>query len=219
MNQILAACILVTGLSAQASLLNFTAGTKKLAGVTLSPSAVGSVQNSKGAATEVKVTLLGAGLREKKVLIVDAKVYTAELFSDNEAGFVRTADGALTSLAQNSNAVALKITMLRTVSASQLATSFEEALQANEISLEGEMKQLLTIVENSADGVSGKSLIMLMVKEGADATTIYYEDTEGAVKQFTGSSSLINKVMAIWLGQPVDKGLSACKSQLLQKVY
>lgn len=219
MKNILIALTLVAGLSAQASLLNFTAGAKKLAGVTLSQTATGSVQNSKGAATDVSVTLLGAGLREKKVLIVNAKVYVAELFSNNEAGFSRTSDGALASLANNSTAVALKISMLRTVSASQLASSFEEALQANNIPLEGEMKQLLAFVENSADGVNGKSLTMLMVKEGADATTIFYEDTAGSVKQFTGSATLINKVMAIWLGKPVDKGIAECKSQLLQKVY
>jgi len=219
MKNILIALSLVAGVSAQASLLSFSTSSKNIEGVTLSPNAQGTVQSSKGANTDIKLSLLGAGLRAKKVLIVNAKVYVAQLFSNNEAGFVRTDSGALSSLANNSSQVALKISMLRTVSAGELATSFEEALQANKIPMDNEMKQLLHFVETSADGVNGKSLTMLMVKESADETTIYYEDTAGSVKSFVGSANLIGKVMAIWLGAPVDKGLGACKASLLQKVF
>ncbi|MFN3697042.1 MAG: chalcone isomerase family protein [Pseudobdellovibrio sp.] len=219
MKNILIMLTVAMGISAQASLLNFANGSKNIEGVNLNQSAQGTVQSSKGASTEVKLSLVGAGLRSKKVLIVNAKVYVAQLFSNNEPAFVRTESAALSSLASNSTQVALKISMLRTVSAGELANSFEEALQANKIPMDGEMKQLLHFVETSADGVNGKSLAMLMVKEGTDATTIYYEDTAGSVKSFVGSAALINKVMSIWLGTPVDKGLGACKASLLQKVY
>ncbi len=216
MKKILFTACLAASVFAQASLLSFDQGTLNLEGVNLNKSA--KVNDDRGVATPMNLELLGAGLRSKTVLFIAAKVYVAQLFSDNKAAFKR--DGsALTSLTANSKFVALKISMLRNVSASTLSVSFRDALQANNYVIEGELTQLLTIVEQSADAVQGKSLTMLMSKNSAGGTNIYFEDVTGTQKSFVGSPELMTKVMSIWLGNPADSGLQTLKDSLLKPVY
>lgn len=200
-------------------ILSYEAGSQTLNGINLAKTA--AVNDANGVATAVKLDLLGAGLRTKTVLVVEAKVYTAQLFSDNKAGYTRDANTALTSLVQNSTRVALKLDMLRTVSAASLVTSFKEALAANNIALDAELTNVLDLMQKSADATSGKSITMLMVKDtkNANKTNLYYQDTKGDVKSVVASPELMGKILAIWLGKPADDGLAALKTQLLKAVY
>lgn len=216
MKSLLFAMALATGLFAQAALMTFEQGTLQLEGVNLNKTA--TINDAEGKPSPLKLDLLGAGLRSKKVLFISAKVYIAQLFSDNKGAFSRD-EKALSSLVANSKQVALKISMLRTVGAPELAVSFREALQANSLQIDAELQQMLTMVEKSADGVSGKSLTMLMTRSADGKTNIYYEDTAGAQKSFVGSADLMGKIMSIWLGKPVDDGLASLKRQILNPVY
>lgn len=213
MKSLIFAMTLASAVFAQASLLSFQPGNLQIEGVTLNKTATAAATATKPAVT---MDLLGAGLRTKSVLIVTAKVYVLELFADNK-NFERN-DNAVKSISANSNSVALKMSMLRTVSAATLSTSFREALDANGFEIDTELTALLALVEQSADGVQGKSISMLMTKDGAQ-THISYEDTNGGVKTFTGSASVMSKILSIWLGTPADSGLAKLKTQLLNPVY
>ena len=214
MKKILFALTLISTVFAQAALLSYEQGTLQLEGVNLNRTA--TVTDATGAATNLKMDLLGAGLRSKTVLFISAKVYIAQLFSDNKPQFSRD-QNALASLA-SAQLVALKISMLRTVGASALAVSFREALQANGFAIDSELATLLSLVEKSADGVQGKS-ISLLLNSTATGTNVYYEDTSGQMKSFSGSAAIKGKILAIWLGKPVDDGLASLKAQMMKPIY
>lgn len=216
MKSVLFAMALAVGMSAQAALLTFEQGTKQLEGVNLSP--VATINDAEGKPTDIKLDLLGAGLRSKTVLFVAAKVYVTQMFSDSKTTFARN-ENALASLTGNAKSVAMKMTMMRTVAASSLADSFREALEHNGYVIEGELEQVLSFMETSADAIQGKSLTMLMVRNAQGGTNIYYEDANGAQKSLVGSAELMTKIMSIWLGQPADKGLEDHKKSLLVPVY
>lgn len=216
MKKMLFAFVIVTSVFAQAALLSYEDGAKALNGVNLKATA--SLNDKDNKPTPLKMEILGAGLRTKTVLIAEVKVYVAQLFSDNKAAFKRDANSALTSLVQNSSRVALKLDMLRTVSAAALVTSFKEALAANNYALDAELTNALGLMEKSAAATSGKSITLLMTKDGSK-TNLYYEDTTGTTVSMSGSPEMMMKIMSIWLGKPVDDGLAALKTQMLKPVY
>lgn len=207
---------MVISTAAQAALLTYEAGPQNLNGVVLNKTA--RLNDAQGRPTATSLDLLGAGLRTKTVLVVEAKVYTAQLFSDNKAAFSRDAN-ALVSLVNNSNRVALRIDMLRTVTASALSESFKEALTANGYAIDAELTNILGLFAKSADATNGKSLTLLIVKEAGGKVTLSYEDTKGVVQSTTVSASVMTKIMSIWLGKAADDGLEKLKASLLKPVY
>lgn len=216
MKKMLFALVMASSVLAQAALLTFEDGAKVLNGVNLKATA--SLNDKDGRPTPLKLEILGAGLRTKQVLIAEVKVYVAQLFSDNKAGFSREATTGLATLVQSSSRVALKLDMLRTVSAASLVTSFKEALAANNYALDAELTNALGLMEKGADATSGKSITLLMTKEGGK-TNLYYEDTKGVTVSMSASPAMMIKIMSIWLGKPVDDGLAALKTQMLKPVY
>ena len=196
MKRTLFSIVMATSLMSQAALLTYEAGDKKLNDVVLNKTA--SVVDATGTTT-AKLDLLGAGLRVKTVAIIEAKVYTLQLFSDNKAAFKRDAT-ALTSLVANSNKIALKLDMLRTVSASSLSDSLKEALAANAYAIDTELTNVLNMFSKSAEATQGKSISVLLAKDNGK-TNLYFEDTKGTVQSMVGSSELITKVLAIQLSR------------------
>jgi hypothetical protein len=217
MKSTLFAFAFLLSISAQSALLSYEAGPKNLAAITLNKTA--SINDAKGSPTNLKMDLLGAGIRTKTVLVVEAKVYVLQLFSDNKAGFVRDSS-ALSSLIKNSNRIALKIDMLRTVSASAMSESFKEAIEANGYAIDSELNNILGLFSNSADANQGKTLTLLMTKDLAqNKSNIYYEDAKGSLRSVVASPEVMTKIMSIWLGAPADSGLEKLKTELLKPVY
>lgn len=218
MKKLLFALALSTTLAAQAApLLTYEAGNQQLNGVVLNKTA--TVNDANGAPTSAKLDLLGAGLRAKKVLVAEVKVYTLQLFSDNKAAFSRDAN-ALPSLVQNSNRVALKIDMLRTISSSQLAGSMKEALVANGYAIDTELNSILALFEKSAEPTQGKSISLMLVKDAsAGKTNLYFEDTKGTLQSVVTAPEVMTKILSIWLGVAVDDGMAKLKTSLLKPVY
>ena len=214
MKALLFSVVLASTVFAQAALLSYEPGKYKYDGVVLNMTA--AINDAKGAPTPMKMDLLGAGIRSKTVLVATVKVYVLQLFADNKAGFSRDAN-ALASL-NSSTRVALKIDMLRTVSADSLASSLRDAAEANGYEGDAEMANLLTLMSKSAEATQGKALTLLMVKKDGK-TSVYYEDTKGAMQSFVGSNELSTKILSIWLGKPADDGLAALRTTLLKPVY
>ncbi|QLY27104.1 chalcone isomerase family protein [Bdellovibrio sp. KM01] len=195
--------------SANAALLKTEAGNQKMEKIALSPSATTNVDGE-----DVKLTEVGAGLRAKKVVFVNVKVYVGELYVADLAKF-KKAD-ALASL-KDQKAVAIQLHFLRAVDGENVQKSFKEALTANAVSLDdASLKQFLDAVSKGGEAKEGKALTILgsRMKDGSEK--ISYETTAGTVTEIKGSSGLIEKVFSIWLGKPADDGVAELKKSLLK---
>lgn len=218
MKNLLFSLVLAASVASQAApLLSFEAGNQTNNGIVLNKTA--TINDASGNPTALKMDLLGAGLRSKTVLVVEAKVYVMQLFSDNKAAFSRDSN-ALTSLVQNSSRVALRMDMLRTLTASSLATAMKEALVANNYQIDAELTNILSLFEKSADATQGKSINLLLVKDPKNnKLNVYYEDTKGVLQSVVSSPDVMTKLLSIWLGTPADDGLAKLKASLLKPVY
>lgn len=211
MKSILVALVMMTSFSVSADILTLTPGSKKIEGVTLNQTATVTGSN-------VVLNLIGAGLRSKTVLFVPAKVYVTELFSSDAAKFSRDAN-ALKSL-EAVSVTAIRLTFLRGVDAETVASSYREALAANNVSLKDTaIQQFLANVEKGGDAAQGKSFVMLLVFTKEGGTKLFYEDTKDQVSVVEGPRALQQQILSIWLGNSADSGLEKLKKTLLQPVY
>lgn len=202
---------LTVSVSALAGLLTTTPGSKVIEGVTVSQAGTVNVENQ-----QLPVSIVGAGLRSKKVAIVNVKVYVAELLSSDASKFVRSESQALASLEQ-SRTISIRLNFVRGVDAPTVQSSFAEALKANGISTqEPAMAQFLAAVANGGDAISGKALTIATQKNADKTETVYYEDSKGQVTKVTGAEGFSAKIMSIWLGTPSDSGVANLKKQLIQ---
>ena len=125
---------------------------------------------------DIPLALIGAGLRAKRILIANVKVYVAQLFSSDAAQFVRTEKGALDSL-RDSRTTVMSLTFLRNVDAPTVQQSFKEALTKNAVNLtEPAMAAFLQAVVQGGDAVSGKTLVFAFQKNADGSETATYED-------------------------------------------
>lgn len=206
---ILSLFALLLSFSANAALLKTEAGTQKLEKVVLHSSATTNVDGE-----EVKMTEVGAGLRAKKVVFVNVKVYVGELYVADMAKFKK--EDALSSV-KDQKAIAIQLHFLRAVDGENVQKSFKEALTANSVSLDdASLKQFLEAVSKGGEAQEGKALTILgsRLKDGTEK--ISYETTSGTITEVKGSTGLIEKVFSIWLGKPADDGVAELKKSLLK---
>ncbi len=193
-----------------ASILSKENGSQSIEGVKVSKTANLEVQNQK-----IGMDLVGAGLRGKKVLFTQVKVYVAELFSSDASQFIRTKKEALTSF-DKSRTTAIRLTFLRSVDAETVQTSFRDALDANAIDTESkQMSTFLNAVNNGGEAVNGQSMIIATQKNADKTETVYYEDTQGHLNTVQGPQGFAKEIMAIWLGEAADPGISELQNQIL----
>jgi len=201
----------LTVAQAQANVLKLTAGSKKIENVAIAQTAVLSLNKQ-----DISLDLIGAGLRSKRVLIANVKVYVAQLFSSDAAQFVRTEKGALDSL-RDCRTTVMSLTFLRNVDAPTVQQSFKEALTKNSINLtEPAMAAFLQAVVNGGDAVSGKTLVFAFQKNADGSETATYEDSNGHLTSVPGPAGTSRKLLAMWLGEPSDSGLASLKNDLVK---
>ncbi|HVK61011.1 MAG TPA: chalcone isomerase family protein, partial [Bdellovibrionales bacterium] len=192
-----------------AGVLTLVPGTKAVEGVNVAKSATAALPNG-----AVELATLGAGLRTKKVVITDVKVYVAQVFGSADK-YVRTDVGALVSVAAMP-AAAVRLTFLRAVDAPTVQTSFRDALVANGVSLnKAEITAFLNAVKASGDAGDKKSLT-IVTATSASGDTVIYEGTAGAATTIGGPKGFAKDVLSIWLGKPSDDGVKKLKAQLLK---
>ncbi|UYL08182.1 chalcone isomerase family protein [Bdellovibrio sp. SKB1291214] len=209
MKTIIITLISILTLNANAALLKTEAHTSKLENVALSSTASTNIDGE-----DVKLTHVGAGLRAKKVVFVNVKVYVGELFTSDPTKFKKS--DALTSV-KDQKAIAVQLHFLRDVDAENVQKSFKEALTANSVNIEdASIKQFLDAVNKGGEAKQGKSLTILgsRLKDGSEK--ISYETTSGTVTEVKGSAGLVEKVFSIWLGKPSDNGVADLKKSILK---
>ncbi len=197
---------------ASAGVLSLEHGSKSIEGVNVASSATLSLT---GATEATKLDSVGAGLRQKKVLVANVKVYVAQIFVDNAGKFVRTEAGAMASL-KEMKAAAVNLTFLRSVDAPTVQVSFRDAFDANDVDLNNKgVAAFLSAVKESADAKEGKSMKMSMKKDNG-VVTLVFEGTNGVEKTITGDEKLFNAILSIWLGESADAGLEVLKASILK---
>lgn len=164
----------------------------------------------------VKLTSIGAGLRSKKVVFVNVKVYVGQLYADAPDKLKKNSAEVLASL-KDQKAIAMQLHFTRDVDADNVQKSFREALQANgNDSKEATMTQFLDSVSKGGEAKKGKALTILGTKLKDGSEVISYENTNGDISQIKGSAGFIEKVFSIWLGKSADPGVAELKKNLLK---
>lgn len=165
------------------------------------------------------LTLLGAGLRSKKVAIVWAKVYVAQAFAQMPDAFVREDAKALASI-EAVGTVAMQLKFLRTVDAGTVTNSFRDAFYANSVDVnKKEIAAFLEAVAAGGDALDGSTLTVRGRKLADGMEEIAYEDSRGAVKTLIGPAGFLKEVFGLWYGNPVDAGLANLKAALIAKPW
>lgn len=196
---------------ANAGVLSLEKGNKSIEGVNIAKSATLTVSGA-----GEKLDYIGSGLRSKKVLIANVKVYVAQLFLDNAGKFVRTDSGAVKSL-NDMKAGAIHLTFLRSVDAPTVQVSFRDAFDANNVDLNNKgVAAFLAAVKAGADAQNGKSMNISLRKDDKGVVTVVYENTSGKETTITGDNVLFNGILSIWLGAPADSGLKNLKAAILK---
>ncbi|MGE5085705.1 MAG: hypothetical protein ACM3MG_05345 [Bacillota bacterium] len=200
---------LLLSINASAALLTNEASSNKLEKVVLSSAATYNLENE-----PVKLSEVGAGLRAKKVVFVNIKVYIGELFASDLSKFNK--ENPLPSL-KDQKAVAIQLHFLRSVDAENVQKSFKEALKANDINLDDvSIKQFLDAVAKGGESKDGKTLTIVGAKLKNGSEQISYETTSGITTEIKGTAGLVEKIFSIWLGKPADDGVAHLKKSILK---
>lgn len=202
---------LFLSLTAQAALLNTEGNSGKIEGVLLPSSGAATIEGE-----QVKLTQIGAGLRSKKVVFVNVRVYVGQLFVSNPEKFKKSEADALNSL-RDQKAAAIQLHFLRSVDAENVQKSFKEALKANDVNLDDpSIKQFLDAVAKSGEAKEGKVLTILSTKLKDGNEEISYETTTGTISPIKGPTGIAEKIFSIWLGKPTDDGITQLKKAILK---
>lgn len=197
--------------TAFAGILTTTPSGQTLEGVQLAKEGTVNIQNQ-----QVPVSFVGAGLRSKKVAIVNVKVYIAELLSSDASKFVRNEANALSSLDQ-SRTIVLRMHFKRGVDAASVQAAFADGFRVNNVNTsEEEIAQFLKAVSDSGDAVDGKAMTFVAQKNADKTETVHYEDSNGKVTTINGNEGFSRKVMSLWLGASADAGAQAMKEQIIK---
>ncbi len=206
-------CLLlsVTSVIASASQLTNEGSKGKLDGISLSS---GSTTNVEG--ESIKLSQIGAGLRAKKVVFVNVKVYVGELFVSSPEKFKKSESEALASV-KDQKTIAIQLHFLRNVDAENVQKSFKEALKANDVNLDdASVKQFLDSVSQGGEAKEGKALTILGAKLKDGSEEVIYETTSGNVSSIKGPAGFVEKIFSIWLGKSADGGVAHLKSSILK---
>lgn len=206
------ATTMTLGFSANAALLKLEPGQKSNNGVTISKGGTANIDGK-----DLDLTTVGSGLRSKKVLLANVKVYVAQLLVSRPNSFVRKDGEALKSL-EDSQTVAMQLSFLRTVEAEKVKISFRDAFDANGVDINNPaIKALLAAVAQGGDATANGHLTFVTNKHSDGTETLIYEDTAGKQAVIKGDKGLTHDVLSMWIGNPADDGLATLKKSLLEE--
>lgn len=203
--------VLFVSLNSVAALLTPEGSIDSVEKVALAASAKAQVEGE-----EIALKSIGAGLRAKKVVFVNVKVYVGQLFVSNPETFKKSESEALASI-KGQKAVAVQLHFLRDVDADNVRKSFVEALNANKVDTnDAAVKQFLDSVAQGGEAKEKKTLTILGAQLPNGQETVLYETTSGNISAIKGPAGLVEKVFSIWLGKSADDGVAQLKKSILK---
>ena len=163
---------------------------------------------------KVPLLFVSKGIRNKKVLSLNIKVYQAELFVSKPQQFKKLSQEstALQGI-EAMQASAIRLKFLRNVEASQLQKSLSDAMKANHVDLNDPKLQEFVGLLSGDQAIDENQTVTI----AADRTrgAIVYQSPSGKMREMRADSAFISKVFSIWLGIPADGGLEDLKKELL----
>jgi hypothetical protein len=197
--------------SASASIL-----TSEPSGKTIENVAIAKSATAKIADRNLTLQTVGAGLRSKRVAVVNVKVYVTQLMLSDSTHYVRTDAGALDSAATSPSS-ALRLDFLRSVDAQTVQLAFRDSLIANQVDLNDTgIKAFLDAVSAGGDAAQGKALTIVLEHLPTGQEAVTYEDNAGKATTVVSGQGLVRKILSIWLGKPADSGLNNLKKSLIE---
>lgn len=196
-----------------AELLSLRAGSVQKESVNISTGATATIEGA-----NYELTTVGSGVRKKKVIIVPIKVYVAQVMVNDQSRYVKTAAGALPSI-DNQTTVAVRLTFLRDVPASNIKESFQSSLDANGVPAnDADIRKFMSLVDEVGAAENNGSLTIAITKAADGSETLALENKKSAsvLKTMKGAKGLAHNIMSIWLGVPADDYLTELKAELLQ---
>ncbi len=194
-----------------AALLTLEPGTEAIERVSIAKKATASIDGQ-----NVELLPVGAGLRSKRVLIADVKVYVNQILSTQPEKLNHDMNLALASTEQMQT-VAVALTFLRTVDADKIQMAFVDSFIANKIDpKDASIAQFLANVKAGGDAKVGQTLSFVLTQNASGTDSIHYEDGNGKAFVVEGPRGLAQKILALWLGTPADDGLAKLKKQILK---
>lgn len=161
-----------------------------------------------------KLQYIGAGIRSKKVVLVNLKVYVGELLVSDSTKFKKSE--ALKSITEAAPAL-VQLHFLRDVDADRVQSSFQDALEANKVDLKKpEIQKFLDAVKNGGEAKKGKMLSIYGAKNSDGSEVITYEGSNSKATTVSGGAGFIQEIFSIWLGTPSDDGVAKLKSDILK---
>lgn len=197
-----------------AGILTLESSGRSIEGVAISKSGV-----LKGQSGDIPLVTIGAGVRVKKVAILNVKVYVAQLLVGAPAEMDRSDAGAASSILKQKT-MALTLDFLRDVDTDKLITAFEDGLRANGInpSQDSETSAFLNAVRKGGNASEGDQFVIagekLQGREGS-VEILTIEHPKGKPQSISGQSGFLKKIFSIWLGTPSDSKLQDLKQSLL----
>ena len=198
-NLVLALVTLTFAPSAFAGILNLEDSASKIGNVTISKGGKLAVEGR-----SADVITVGAGVRSKLGGLV--KVYVGELLVGDKNKYACKGD-ALASLA-NQKAIAVKMTMLYSITADDLEKAFADGFENNNITETPAIKAFVAAVKAGGKPTAGSKIAFSGEKLEDGSEVVTYENPAGKATSIKGTSGFVKAIFSLWLGNPgSDSGL------------
>lgn len=207
---VLAAAAALSVISAQAGVLQLQGNQGNIEGVDISASAKATVDGRQN-----DLTTVGAGLRNKKVAIMKVKVYVGQLLVSNAGAFVRDLDKALDSL-DAMNAVALRMSFLRSVEVEKLLENYKLGMEANGLNVAApDVQGFLQAVQDGGEAQGGQDVVIVGEKLADGTELVTYQNSEGKTNTVKGTAGFVKGIFSLWIGKTIEKETEELKKNLI----
>ncbi len=156
--------------------------------------------------TELKLT--GYGIRQKSVAFIKVNVYMATSYVD--LATTLNTNNPIDSL-KNSNGSVIVLDMLRTMTAQDIRTAFEEALDVNGVDVNSKAVQSV-FSKFEGDLYTGNRILLASYPNERNAETLVIELPKVSIS--TVGNFLGLDFWKIWFGEPVDALMGELKAKL-----
>jgi len=174
----------------------------------------GTAKLNLGEAETRDLFVTGAGIRKKKLGFLYVNVYVAASYIDTPDG-ISESDPMETIKATRSKA--MQLTLVRDLSANQIRSGFEDALDVNGVDLDMPgIKHILNEITFDMNAGSVVSIIAYSAQvNGRTVDTILIETPQKNI--VASGNDLSYHFWKVWFAIPVDDGMKALKPQLMKK--
>lgn len=162
------------------------------------------------------MSLIGAGLRAKKIVFVPVRIYVGQFFAQDPASLKKT-EGEVIESISTQKAVAMHLTFLHDVDNKRLVNSFKDGIKANKIDPnDASIQKFLEMVSQAGDVAKGSSLSVVGYRKDDKTDVIVYLDAKGGTTEVSGEPGLRQKVFSLWLGKTDDSGVAEFRKSVLK---